>query len=76
MREAAVAGRQTASGDEEIVAAVVTQPGATPDAIVAHCRQHLASYKRPRHIRLVESLPRNSNGKVVKDTLLALFDAP
>jgi fatty-acyl-CoA synthase len=54
----------------------VTQPGATPDAIVAHCRQHLASYKRPRHIRLVESLPRNSNGKVVKDDLLALFDAP
>jgi acyl-coenzyme A synthetase/AMP-(fatty) acid ligase len=76
VREAAVAGRPTATGDEEIVAAVVAQPGATPDAIVAHCRQHLASYKRPRHVRLVDSLPRNSNGKVVKDTLLALFDAP
>jgi acyl-coenzyme A synthetase/AMP-(fatty) acid ligase len=76
VREAAVAGRPTATGDEEIVAAVVGQPGATPDTIVAHCRQHLASYKRPRHIRLVDSLPRNSNGKVIKNTLLALFDAP
>lgn len=76
VREAAVAGRPTATGDEEIVAAVVAQSGATPETIMAHCRQHLASYKRPRHIRLVDSLPRNSNGKVLRDTLLALFDAP
>jgi acyl-coenzyme A synthetase/AMP-(fatty) acid ligase len=74
VRDAAVGGRLAQNSDEEIVAAVVAQPGLTADAIVAHCRQHLVSYKRPRRIRVVETLPRNSNGKILKSELLALFD--
>ncbi len=46
------------------------------DAIVAHCRRQLASYKPPRQIRIIETLPRNSNGKILKGTLLALFNNP
>jgi fatty-acyl-CoA synthase len=37
--------------------------------IEAYCREHLAAYKRPRHVRLVEALPRNPSGKVVKPVL-------
>lgn len=36
-----------------------------------HCRAALASYKRPRHLAFVDSLPRNANGKVLKDMLRA-----
>lgn len=34
-----------------------------------HCRASLASYKRPRHLAFVDSLPRNANGKVLKEVL-------
>ena len=32
-------------------------------------RQHLASYKKPRHVVFVETLPRNTSGKVMKHVL-------
>lgn len=39
-------------------------PGAAE--IIEHCRSHLASYKKPTSVRIVESLPRNAVGKVQK----------
>ncbi len=39
------------------------------------CREHLAGYKVPHHIRFVEALPLNPQGKVRKDALLEAFDA-
>jgi len=38
-------------------------------ALLAHTRAHLAGYKRPRELRLVDSLPRNAMGKVQKHRL-------
>jgi acyl-CoA synthetase (AMP-forming)/AMP-acid ligase II len=38
--------------------------------IAATCRRELASYKVPRHIRVVDELPRTSTGKVLKRELL------
>jgi long-chain acyl-CoA synthetase len=37
--------------------------------IIAHCRAHIASYKKPRHVFVVDQLPRNSIGKVLKKEL-------
>ncbi|MEN2473448.1 class I adenylate-forming enzyme family protein [Burkholderia sp. GS2Y] len=37
--------------------------------LLAHCEQHLASYKRPRRIVFVQDLPRNAMGKVLKREL-------
>ena len=51
----------------------------TPDAgidvagVIAHCRTQLASYKKPRHVLFIESLPRNTTNKVDKDALRARF---
>ena len=36
-------------------------------------KQGLASYKRPRYVFLVDSLPRNSSGKVLKQKLVETF---
>ncbi|SFN67966.1 fatty-acyl-CoA synthase/long-chain acyl-CoA synthetase [Pseudonocardia ammonioxydans] len=41
----------------------------TDDEIEAYSRQHLAAYKRPRKVQLVDALPRNPSGKVVKPVL-------
>jgi fatty-acyl-CoA synthase len=41
----------------------------------AFCREHLAAYKRPRRLQIVEALPRNPSGKVVKGVLRERFGA-
>ncbi len=56
----------------EAVAAVVE--AARPedisiDALLDHCRQNLAGYKKPRFVTLTTELPRNSSGKVLKNVL-------
>ena len=38
----------------------------TPDEIVAWCRDHMANYKVPRRVVLVDALPLNASGKVLK----------
>jgi fatty-acyl-CoA synthase len=60
---------------EAVAAYVVLAPGAALDqaAIVDHCRRNLAGYKKPRHVFLVESLPRTTVNKVSKETLRARF---
>ncbi|MFI7213313.1 long-chain-fatty-acid--CoA ligase [Micromonospora maritima] len=76
VREAAAVGLPTADG-EEVVAAVVLDAavGGTPEAIRTACRAHLAGYKVPRRVVLVEDLPRSQIGKIlrreVRDQLLA-----
>jgi acyl-CoA synthetase (AMP-forming)/AMP-acid ligase II len=47
---------------------VVARPGAEVDteALDSRCLDEIARYKRPREYRVVEELPRNSAGKVLK----------
>ena len=45
------------------------------DDVVAWCRERLAGYKVPRHLRFVEELPLNAQGKVQKEQLLKDFEA-
>jgi acyl-CoA synthetase (AMP-forming)/AMP-acid ligase II len=63
---------------EDVAAFVVLRPGATAtaDALKAHAAERLADYKVPRRIEIVEELPRNATGKVLKAELrerLAIF---
>jgi acyl-CoA synthetase (AMP-forming)/AMP-acid ligase II len=55
------------------LAFVMLRPGqsATPDEIVAWCREHMANYKVPRRVEIVDSLPLNATGKVLKYELRA-----
>ncbi len=66
--DCAVVGRRTGDGGEQVVAAVVLEPGATLDAeaIRAHCKGSLASYKVPREFVEMDELPTNPMGKVLR----------
>jgi long-chain acyl-CoA synthetase len=68
--EAAVVGLP-GEGGEQVVAAVVLEPGAQIDgeAVRAECRRHLAGYKVPREIVVVEALPVSTIGKVLHGRL-------
>lgn len=69
--EAAVVGMPDSDMGEQVVAVIVPKEGRTPDAtaIIAFCREQLASYKKPRRIVFVSVLPRNALGKVQKHIL-------
>jgi fatty-acyl-CoA synthase len=66
----AVVARPDAKWGEHPCAFVELKPGATASSneMIAHCRQHLASYKLPRTI-VFEALPKTSTGKVQKFVL-------
>ncbi|HVW79752.1 MAG TPA: FadD3 family acyl-CoA ligase [Mycobacteriales bacterium] len=66
--EVAVVGIPDERLGEVGIAFVVERPGADvdPDALVAWCREHMANFKAPRSVTVVESLPRNASGKVLK----------
>lgn len=74
VREAAVVGVPDDDLGERIVAFIVPSPGASPRAeeLSEHVARLLAPHKRPREVRLVEALPRNAMGKVLKKDLAAL----
>jgi acyl-CoA synthetase (AMP-forming)/AMP-acid ligase II len=50
------------------MAFVVVRPGARvdPDEVVAFARERMANFKVPRHVEVVDALPRNASGKVLK----------
>jgi acyl-CoA synthetase (AMP-forming)/AMP-acid ligase II len=50
------------------VAFVVPRPGATLDIDELHTwsREMMANYKVPRHFRIVDALPTNASGKIIK----------
>jgi acyl-CoA synthetase (AMP-forming)/AMP-acid ligase II len=56
-------------------AMVVAAPGAELDeaAVLAFCRQHLASFKCPKSVVVVTELPRNATGKILKRQLREPF---
>ncbi len=69
--EVAVVGQRDAEWGEVPVAFIVTQPGFDVDsqALDAWCLRSLARFKRARLYRQVDTLPKNSYGKVLKTEL-------
>ncbi len=70
--EAAVVGIPHSELGEEVAAFVTLKPFAkmTSDELIAHCKARLAHYKYPRHVTILDELPRSATGKVVKAALL------
>jgi acyl-CoA synthetase (AMP-forming)/AMP-acid ligase II len=56
---------------QAVVAVVQAVPGQAPsaDAVISHCRAHLAGYKTPREVMVVASIGRGPTGKVDLNTL-------
>jgi acyl-CoA synthetase (AMP-forming)/AMP-acid ligase II len=70
IRETAVVGVPCAHMGERVKALVVrSNSSITEAALKKHCERHLAGFKVPRVVDFIDSLPRNSRGKVVKRLL-------
>jgi len=66
--EVAVVGIPHDSLGEEVGAAVALKPGATatPDELRAFAKSRVAAYKYPRHVWLVDQLPKGPTGKILR----------
>jgi long-chain acyl-CoA synthetase len=67
VRLAAVIGIPDAYHGETVRACIALKPGttATPDEVIAFCRQQLTDYKVPRSVELRETLPMSAVGKIL-----------
>ncbi|MBI2423254.1 MAG: long-chain fatty acid--CoA ligase [Candidatus Hydrogenedentes bacterium] len=75
--EAALAGKpEEIRGEEGIAFVILREPLDDAEKVLtAHCRKHLASYKCPRRIHLVDTLPRTPEGALDKAALRAMLIA-
>jgi long-chain acyl-CoA synthetase len=73
----AVIGRSCNVRGELPVAFVELEEGAEFDeaALKSHCKQSLAGYKIPREIRVLDELPRNPTGKIMRRALGPIIEA-
>jgi len=69
--EAAIIGMPDTQWGERVAAVIVPKPGEKIDypMIDTHCRAHLAGFKSPKELHIVDALPRNPSGKVLKRIL-------
>lgn len=76
--EAAIIGVPNERWGEVGLAVLALKPGTSIDraAVVAHCVERLAKFKIPNDIAIVEALPRNATGKVLKRELREQFVGP
>lgn len=70
--EAAAVGEDVGADKTLVTAYVVPRPEATltPEAVLGWAREHLAAYKAPRIVYVVDALPRTRNGKVQRRALV------
>ncbi|BBN46533.1 class I adenylate-forming enzyme family protein [Mycobacterium avium] len=78
--EAAVIAVPHSDLGEDLLAVIAPKPGfsggegeLTAERINQFCRQHLADYKCPRHMVVVDELPKNAMAKVMKNELRQRF---
>ena len=75
--EVSVVGKPDDKWGEVVVAFVVAAAGHTIDtaALDAYCLENLARFKRPKEYRVLDSLPKNNYGKVLKRELRDMLAA-
>jgi acyl-CoA synthetase (AMP-forming)/AMP-acid ligase II len=69
--EVAVIGVPDEKWGEAVKAMVALKTGqkATEEEIIQFCKDHLASYKKPKSVEFIEAVPKNPYGKVLKREL-------
>jgi malonyl-CoA/methylmalonyl-CoA synthetase len=79
IRECAVVGLADDTWGESVAIAAALETGVESlelDDLRSWGKERLSPYKLPRHLLLVESLPRNAMGKVAKREVERLFSSP
>ena len=75
VQEVAIFGIPDPKWIEAVTAAVVLRAGeqASETELIAFCRERLAGFKAPKHVVLVDELPKNASGKILKRNLRERF---
>jgi fatty-acyl-CoA synthase len=75
VQEVAIFGVPHPTWIEAVAAAVVVREGEalTEADVIAFCRGRLAGFKTPKHVVIVDELPKNASGKIVKRDLRERF---
>jgi long-chain acyl-CoA synthetase len=78
VQEVSVIGRPHPDWGEEVVAFIVAKPGRSivPETLDRLCTDHIARFKRPKEYRVVDALPKNHYGKVLKTELRTWASPP
>ncbi len=77
IHECAVIGVPDESLGEALFAVIVPRTDTARDeqAIIDHCRKHIAGYKIPRRMAFVEAMPKSAMGKILKAELRKTYGA-
>lgn len=77
VHEVAVVGVEDPEWGQHVTALLTLLPGAsvTEEAVLEHCRARMASYKKPKDVRIVDEFPLNSTGKIAKKVLREQLNA-
>ncbi|MFD7155380.1 AMP-binding protein [Kribbella sp. NPDC059898] len=67
--EAVVTGVPDDEFGQRLLAYVVLTAPATEDELLAHVKANLARYKTPRQVVILDELPRNATGKILRNRL-------
>jgi fatty-acyl-CoA synthase len=75
VQEVAIFGIPDPKWIEAVTAAVVLRAGeqASETELIAFCRERLAGFKAPKRVVLVDALPKNASGKILKRNLRERF---
>jgi len=71
--EAVAFGMPHPTWGEEVAIAVVLKEPQSEAALLEHCKQHLADFKVPKKIHIVEQIPRTATGKIQRRAVAAAF---
>jgi long-chain acyl-CoA synthetase len=73
--EAAVIGVPDPKWVERVHAVIALKAGtrATEKELITFCKEHIASYKAPKSVEFVDSLPKNPQGKILKKEIRAKY---
>ena len=71
VREAVVIGIPDERYGEEVKAVISLKEGqqVTAEEIIEHCKKHVAAYKYPRMVEVLDDLPKGPTGKLLKRAL-------
>ena len=58
---------------EAVQAAVVVSADTNEDAIRAYCGEHLAGFKVPDRVYIIDTMPRTATGKIQRRHIAAMF---
>ena len=73
VRDVAVGGLPDRIWGEVVVACVVPNETASEQELIAYCRENLADFKVPVRVAIVDELPRNATGKILRRNLTQFF---